>query len=83
MLLKNSETRLQQLIESADSWVWEVDKDGVYTYTSLQVWTLLGYRPHEVIGKSPFEFMDGDEVQKMSGFLLRRYQDIRRYQMGW
>ncbi len=74
-LLKNSETRFQQLIESGDNWVWEVDKEGVYTYSSPQVWTLLGYRPDEIVGKTPFEFMDEQEAQRLSAIFAEAVAD--------
>ena len=37
--------------------VWEMDRDGIYTYVSPQVKEILGYEPSEVIGRSPFDLM--------------------------
>ena len=61
-----SEMRFRNLVESTSDWVWEVDENGVYTYASPRVRELLGYEPGEVIGKSPFDFMPQDEVQRVS-----------------
>jgi PAS domain S-box-containing protein len=52
-----SEARFKALVESSSDRIWEVDANGVYTYTSPKVKDLLGYEPEEVIGKTPFDFM--------------------------
>lgn len=31
----------------SSDWVWEVDADGAYTYTSPIVQEILGYRPND------------------------------------
>ena len=61
-----SEMRFRNLVESTSDWVWEVDENGVYTYASPRVRELLGYEPGEVIGKTPFDFMPQEEVQRVS-----------------
>ena len=54
---KYNPERFQTLIESIDDWLWEIDSEGVYTYSSPQVFQILGYTPDEVIGKRPLDFM--------------------------
>ena len=61
-MLASSEERLRSLIESTQDWVWEVDAHGRYTYCSPRVKNLLGYEPEEVLGRTPFDFMDPDEA---------------------
>ena len=51
--LKQSEERFRAIIETASDWIWEVDKEGKYTYCSPQVENILGYTADEMIGKSP------------------------------
>ncbi|MBZ5542911.1 MAG: PAS domain S-box protein [Acidobacteriia bacterium] len=60
-----SEERLRSLIESTRDWVWEVDANGVYAYSSPKVEELLGYEPEEVIGKVPYDFMPADEAKRV------------------
>ncbi len=43
------------------SWMWEVDKDGVYTYVDPQIEDILGYSSEEVLGKTPFDMMSPEE----------------------
>ncbi len=60
--LRESEERFRSLIETSSDWVWEVNKDGVYTYVSPKVKELLGYEVEEVIGKTPFDLMVESEA---------------------
>ena len=39
----------RSLLESMDDWVWEIDLDGVHTYSNSAVTDMLGYRPDEII----------------------------------
>jgi len=47
--LTESEERFPQAAENAQQWIWEVDADGVYTYSSPTVERILGYDPQEVV----------------------------------
>jgi PAS domain S-box-containing protein len=49
--LRRNEERLRQVAEDAGVFVWEVDADGLYTYASSVVETILGYTPDELVGK--------------------------------
>ncbi|MDA8100432.1 MAG: PAS domain S-box protein [Nitrospiraceae bacterium] len=78
--LRESEGRLRTLIESTSDWIWEVDENARYTYSSPQVRDLLGYDPEEIIGKTPFDFMPPEEAERVSaefGLLVRGRQQIR------
>jgi len=58
---KKKEEQYLALVESVREWIWETDADFVHTYVSPRVYDALGYRPEEVIGKSPFEFIPAEE----------------------
>ena len=60
--LKISENRFRDIAHISADWIWEVDSNAIYTYASQSVYTLLGYRPDEILGKTPFDFMPPDEV---------------------
>jgi len=49
--LKESQERLVQVTDSSGGWVWEVDPEGRFTYSSPVIDTILGYRPEELVGK--------------------------------
>ncbi len=58
---RKSEEKFRILVETSSDWIWEVTEEGVYTYASPQVESILGFRPEEVIGKTPFDFMSPEE----------------------
>ena len=60
------EKPLTPIDDCAGGWAWEVNAQGVYTYSSHQIERHLGYRPEEVIGKTPFERMPPSERERIS-----------------
>lgn len=50
--LRRSEERFRNLVETTNDLVWEQDEQGIYTYVSPNVRTILGYTPDEVLGKT-------------------------------
>jgi len=62
--LRHSEIRFQDMVMSLSDWAWEMDKDFCFTYSSGRIVELLGYQVDEVVGQSPFQFMDGKEAYK-------------------
>lgn len=55
--LRRSEQQHRALIEQINDWVWRTDRQGRITYSSPQVYQILGRTPEEMIGRSPDEFM--------------------------
>jgi PAS domain S-box-containing protein len=62
--LRESEERFRQVAESAGEWIWEVDIDGFYTYSSPVVESILGYKPEELVGKKRFYDLFVPETQE-------------------
>ncbi len=63
--LTENEKRLGDIIFSVGDWVWELDKNGVYTYGSQKGFELLGRSKEDILGKTPFDFMNPDEAQRV------------------
>jgi PAS domain S-box-containing protein len=55
--LRESQKRFQALTETTSDFVWEMDANGVYTYCSPQIKELWGYKPEDMIGRTPFDVM--------------------------
>jgi PAS domain S-box-containing protein len=55
--LKVSEDKYRSLVEQTNDLIFHIDHEGVLTYISPNVSTILGYTSAEAIGKSPAEFM--------------------------
>jgi PAS domain S-box-containing protein len=60
-----SRKKYRGLVEKVNDWVWEIDADGVYTYSSPRALDLLGYAPEEIVGRTPFDLMPPAEVQRV------------------
>lgn len=60
-LLKISETRFRDLTETTSDFIWEIDRDGRYTYASPKISKLLGYQPDELLGE-PFLLLRSPEL---------------------
>ena len=52
--LRESEKRFKQVAENAGEWIWEVDANGLYTYSSSVAEKILGFKPKEIVGKKHF-----------------------------
>lgn len=63
--LRASEERYRNLVESSSDWIWEVDRNGAYTYSSPSIRSILGYTPEEMIGRTFYDVMPPDEVTRV------------------
>lgn len=75
--LRESRERYRSLVETISDWVWEVDENGIYTYSNPRVFDQIGYTPDEVLGKTPFDFMLPEEVTRV-GEIFGRIIDSRK-----
>lgn len=64
-VLRVSERRFREILESSSDWIWETDSDGVYTYVSPKVNNVLGYESNDLLGKTPFDFMSDEEAERV------------------
>ena len=62
--LRESEERFRQVAENVGDFIWEVDANGLYRYTSPSVEKILGYRPDELVGKKHFYDLFVPEVRE-------------------
>ncbi|MBU2257910.1 MAG: PAS domain S-box protein [Candidatus Omnitrophica bacterium] len=63
--LYKSEERFSQVAATSGDWIWETDIQGRYTYSSLVVEKILGYKPEEVVGKYFYDFFHPDEREEL------------------
>ena len=54
---RRSDQRFRTMVESSRDWMWEVDANYLFTYTSPNCETLLGYAPAEILRKPYSEFV--------------------------
>ncbi|MFH2089746.1 MAG: PAS domain S-box protein [Pseudomonadota bacterium] len=73
--LRNSERRLQDLLQCSSDWVWEVNEHGTFTYASDKVYPILGYTPEEIVGMTPFDLMPPDEADRVGQHFIQDVAD--------
>ena len=76
--LRKSEENFRTLIENVVDWVWVVDERGAYSYVSPQAETLMGYAAHEILGKTPFDFMSPSEAERVAPVFSRAVEGRER-----
>ncbi len=72
-----SEERFRELTESINDFVWETDRNGIFTYVSPRCTGMFGYRPDELLGRAILDFMPSEE-RKSFGTLLFDYHGERK-----
>lgn len=77
--LRESEEKFRNLIENINDWVWEVDENLVFTYSSPKILDIVGYEPEKIIGKSLFDLMAPDEAKRMSRVFERIVADKKSF----
>jgi PAS domain S-box-containing protein len=73
--LKESEHRFKQIAEIAGEWIWEVDRNGLYTYISKMGEVILGYSADEIVGKMHFyDFFIPEKREEMKAAALAAFK---------
>ncbi|MFZ0749649.1 MAG: PAS domain S-box protein, partial [Pyrinomonadaceae bacterium] len=63
--LRQSEEHFRALIENATDIITVLNRDGTRQYVSPSVERSIGYKPEELIGKSPFELVHSDNAAEL------------------
>ncbi len=63
--LRESTERFRNLVETTSDWIWETDKDGVYTYSSPRVTDLLGYLPQEIVNTTLVDLASPNQASEL------------------
>lgn len=73
----DTEQRFQNVVELTNDWVWEVDEKITFTHITARISDLLGYKPEEVIGRAPFNYMEPDEARRVEA-IIRPIMDAKQ-----
>jgi PAS domain S-box-containing protein len=63
--LLNNKKRFEDIAENTLEWLWEIDKNGKYTYASPAVEKILGYKPGEVLNKHFYDLFHPEEREEL------------------
>jgi len=77
--LKRSEVRYRNLVETTYDWIWEVDAQGIYTYVSPKSLDILGRHAEEVVGHTPYDFMEPAESARVQAEFQAIIQQRRSF----
>jgi PAS domain S-box-containing protein len=82
--LRKNEERFRQVAETSGTWVWEIDRNGIFQYSSQVGIDITGYSPNEVVGKKYYEFFHPDSRKELITILHSvsvRHECIRHFQI--
>ena len=63
-----SEERFRNLVETTSDLIWEIDETSGFVYVSPKILDLLGYEPHEAIGRKLHDFLLPGELERLHAF---------------
>lgn len=63
-LLRESEKKYRDLVETSNDLIWTVDTQGRWTFLNKAAKQIYGYEPEEMLGRPFFEFEVAEQVQK-------------------
>jgi len=69
--LAERERRFRDVLDASGEYVWETDAGWRYTFLSERVETVLGYPRHEMIARTPREFMPLGEAQAIDEWFAK------------
>ncbi|ARU41585.1 hypothetical protein CCB80_10715 [Armatimonadetes bacterium Uphvl-Ar1] len=75
LLVEESESRFRDVVEAAGEYIWEVDADFRFTYASHKIAQVLGYAPEDVLGHSPLDFVNKDQVKEVQNLIASSVLD--------
>ena len=72
---KEKEEQYLSLIESVKEWIWQTDANFVHTYLSPRIEDVLGYKPEELLGRTPADIMPPDEAKRAMPLIRRIFSE--------
>ncbi len=74
--LRESEDRYRAVVETTSEGVWTFDRDGLSTFVNQPLAEMLGYMPHEMVGRPLTDFVTDDDRETAEAGLARRRAGI-------
>ena len=80
--LRKNEKRFRDIEKNALEWIWEIDRNGKYIYTSPVVEKILGYKPQEILKRHFYDLFhpeEREELKKTAFEMFARRQPFRKF----
>jgi diguanylate cyclase (GGDEF)-like protein/PAS domain S-box-containing protein len=71
------EKRFRDVVEASGEYVWETDASWRYTFLSERVESMLGFLRHEMLGRTPRDFMPLGEARAVEDWFARHAVEAR------
>jgi two-component system cell cycle sensor histidine kinase/response regulator CckA len=75
--LRDGQRRYQVLFESTHEFVAELDAEGRVLFVSPSCEAILGYKPQDLVGTTPFALLHEDDAERLADSFLRRVEERR------
>lgn len=72
-VLGEEQKRFQDVTQSTEDWIWEIDDQGKYVYVNSVIEEILGYRAEEITGKYFYEFYHPDEQEALKKIMFETF----------
>ncbi|MEF8794387.1 PAS domain S-box protein [Thiohalorhabdus sp.] len=79
--LETSERRFLDVANAAGEYIWEINREGVYTLVTQPIESVLGLPRDQILGHSPFEFMPEADAERVRQ-LLSQWAELRESWQG-
>jgi PAS domain S-box-containing protein len=66
---KKAQETVRAIVETSRDWIWEIDANGVHTYSNPAVEGILGYRPDEIVGESSLNLLHSEDRKRVESAL--------------
>ncbi|MEI6278799.1 MAG: CHASE domain-containing protein [Verrucomicrobiae bacterium] len=78
--LTKTAVRLQAIIDSASQYVWELDKDGTFTYVSPQAANVLGRPIQQILGTKLFDLLPDEDRTVLPAILKEQAEKLEPFE---
>jgi len=69
--IRESEERLRDIIDTTQDWIWELNPEGRYVFSSKSVMGILGLAPDALLGSHYADYVHPDDLQAYSDHISR------------
>ncbi len=78
--LTANKERLQNIIDSASEYIWELDPDGTFTYVSPRAAHVLGRPVAQILGKKLFDLVPEEDRAVLPGFFKEQAEKMEPFE---
>jgi PAS domain S-box-containing protein/diguanylate cyclase (GGDEF)-like protein len=66
---RDAENMLRDIVATSQDWIWQLDRDGRFTFCSPAVFKILGYRPEAMLGQRFDRYLDEEFAVSVDSLL--------------